>query len=190
MKPLYIPSPRQLVKQFLETDFYEDPDMIPNIELFPEACPISDSIADLEKWVNQQAITRTITTIWIHCTGTPVNTSVESIRRYWSNNLGWKNPGYHIVFSQEGYTVLQDLQYPTNGVRGHNAKGIHLSYVGGLQNGKAIDTRNLNQAQMLHATVQMLLLRWPHLDVRGHNEVSAKACPCFNVMQEFSYARK
>lgn len=187
MKALFIPSPRQLVTQFLESDFFEDPDIIPNIQEVPEICPISDSIPDLEFWIKNQTVRRNVNTVWIHCTGTSSTTSVESIRRYWANNLGWKNPGYHVIFSEKGYTILQDLQYPTNGVRNHNAQGIHISYVGGMRGSRVVDTRTVYQQQLLHATCQMLRNRFPNLNIRGHNEVSTKACPVFNVLKEFEY---
>ena len=190
MKQLYVPTESQL-KANSEQFFYEDPDLIIQDLLDDmETCPISSSIDELEKWVNEQIITRKVDTLWMHCTGTGTNATVTGITNYWRNNLGWKNPGYHVIFTLEGYTILQDLNLPTNGVAGHNARGIHISYIGGLEDGKAKDTRNVYQQQMFHAFAQMLRKKLPNINIRGHKEVSAKACPCFEVNQEFSYLLK
>lgn len=189
MKSLYLPSPKQLVKQFIENDFYEDPDLIYELLEEKETCPIYNSLKDLENWILNQTITRKIDTIWLHCTGTVNTATVTGITNYWKNHLKWKNPGYHILFSLNGFSTLQDLQFPTNGVRGHNSTGIHISYIGGLEKGKAKDTRNNYQQQLMHANVQILKRKYPHLNVRGHNEVANKACPVFNTAKEFSYAR-
>jgi hypothetical protein len=189
MNPLYLPSPSQLKKQFLETDFYEDPDtIIQGLINEAEQCKITKSIAEIEAWINNQVVTRELDTIWIHCTGTLPTVSWSAILRYWRVNLKWENPGYSIGIGQEGVTILQDLQYPTNGVRGHNLRGIHISTTSGLNaQGKIEDNRNVFQQQMTHAIVQMLLNRWPHLKVRPHYAVAKKACPAFDFEKEFKY---
>lgn len=188
MKALYIPSPRQLVKQFVESDFYEDPDVIKDIVNCQEQCPISKSIKEFQDWIENQVVTRNIDTLWLHATGTLPNVSWSAILRYWREALEWLNPGYGIGISANGWTALQDLQYPTNGVRGFNARGIHLATTSGLdKNGKIVDNRNTFQQTFTHSAVQIILRKWPHLKVRPHYAVSNKACPVFNFEKEFSY---
>lgn len=188
MKSIYNPTITQLSDKFDENLFYEDPDLIiSEIETQMEQCPINNTLGELESWIKNQIVTRKVDTVWIHCTGTRDDVSVSSILNYWKNKLGWRNPGYHIIFTKNGYSTLQDLQFPTNGVFGHNATGIHISYMGGLENNKAKDTRNNYQQQMLHAAVQILRNKFPDIKIRGHKEVSNKACPCFEVKDEFKY---
>ena len=52
-------------------------------------------------------------------------------------------------------------------------------------NMKPKDTRTPAQKQSLKKLVDELLKQYPNATVHGHNEFSNKACPCFDVKQEF-----
>ncbi len=193
--PIYnTPVTASATQTFSEDDYLEDPErIIGDLINEHENCPISTYIGEMEKWLRTQltGLTRDIDRIFIHCTGTATNARVSSIVNYWKNNLGWRHPGYHLIFPLEGFTALQDLNLPSNGVRGYNARSIHLCTIGGLdQDGAFSDTRNNSQQQLLHAAVQIIHNHIPNADILGHNEVSNKACPCYDARAEFAYLKQ
>ena len=123
---------------------------------------------------------RRIDYIVVHCTATPQNTTIESIQRHWRNVLGWKNPGYHYIIEADGkVTNLQPLHLPSNGVAGHNANSVHLSYIGGLQK----DDRTPEQKRSMLGLIRELQSQFASAKVRGHKDFPGvtKACPNFDV---------
>ena len=129
---------------------------------------------------------RTITEIVIHCTATRIdaNCTVESIRRY-HKSLRWHDIGYHYVIYPDG-SVRSGRPIEQVGAHcpGHNAQGIGIAYVGGLDaNGRPADTRTPLQRLALLQLVQDLMEEYNITAIHGHNEYAAKACPCFNVQQ-------
>lgn len=75
---------------------------------------------------------------------------------------------------------------------GHNAHSIGVCYIGGLdRDGKTPkDTRTGSQKLALEALVQLLQLNYPVATVHGHKEFANKACPCFDVEQEYKKSSK
>lgn len=144
---------------------------------------------------------RRIDNIVIHCTATPQTTTIESIRNYWKKNLGWQNPGYHFLIKPNGEAVnLQPIDKPSNGVAGHNANSIHLSYIGGVDGGgKAVDNRTIQQKETLLRLVKQFKAQFPAARVLGHRDFSPdrngngkvdsweriKECPCFDAIPEY-----
>lgn len=138
---------------------------------------------------------RIIKHIVLHCTATPATSTVESIQNFWQNTLGWKNPGYHKIIKADGTIVelLSESQI-ANGVKGHNANSLHVSYIGG-QNGK--DTRTNPQKKALKKVVKDWHAKYPEADILGHRDLSpdingdgiiepwewTKECPSFDVKE-------
>jgi len=126
----------------------------------------------------------------VHCTATPQNTTVDSILRYWRNELKWKNPGYHVIVKANGDAVeLLPITLVSNGVAGHNHDSIHISYIGGIDDsGRAKDTRTIAQK----ATILKYLKKWkamfPGAKIQGHRDFPGvkKSCPSFNAIPEYS----
>jgi N-acetylmuramoyl-L-alanine amidase len=132
---------------------------------------------------------REIKHIVLHCTATSQKATVEAIQRYWREQLGWKNPGYHYLISPSGEIhKLQPEDKSANGVAGHNANSIHVSYIGGIDaTGKAIDSRTLNQKIEMYFLVVDLLARYPGSTLMGHRDFPGvkKDCPSFDAKQWF-----
>lgn len=130
---------------------------------------------------------RTIDNIVIHCTATSQQTTVEAIQRYWREQLGWKNPGYHVLIEATGKAhELQPIEKPSNGARGFNANSIHISYVGGIDaHGKSIDNRTMAQKLQLASYIRAFRQRSPDAEVLGHCDLPnvQKDCPCFDVRE-------
>ena len=132
---------------------------------------------------------RKIEKIIVHCTATPEGRphTVEDIRR-WHKAQGFADVGYHFVVGLDGAVYRgRPLEMAGAHCRGQNAHSIGICYVGGLdaKDGSPKDTRTPSQRIALEALVLLLRLRFPRATVHGHNEFAAKACPCFNVAEEF-----
>lgn len=132
---------------------------------------------------------RKITEIIIHCSATAegLDFSVRDIRA-WHKAQGWKDVGYHYVVRLDG-TVQEGRPIDQAGAhcKGHNDRSIGICYIGGLAaDGRTPkDTRTTAQRAALRALVTRLQRQFPAATVHGHNEFAAKACPCFNVREEF-----
>ena len=132
---------------------------------------------------------RTIDWLVVHCTATPQTTTVASIQRYWRENLKWKSPGYHFLIEGNG-TVhnLQPINLPSNGVAGHNANSIHISYIGGVNGQRAVDNRTEAQKREILRLLTDLKKQFPNAKIQGHRDFPrvAKACPSFDAKTEYS----
>lgn len=131
---------------------------------------------------------RKITEIIIHCSATQEGKdfTVQDIDR-WHRQRGWDGIGYHFVIYRDGSIHAgRSLQRVGAHCLGHNANSIGICYIGGLsKDGKPKDTRTAVQRKALVELVNKLRLEFPLASVHGHNEFAAKACPCFDVSQEF-----
>jgi N-acetylmuramoyl-L-alanine amidase len=144
---------------------------------------------------------RVIKYIVIHCTaGSQVETIPQLIKGFRSR--GWKNNGYHIVIDGDGLRHdITDIEKIANGVAGHNANSIHISYMGGvnMSTGKSEDNRTDKQKAMLLFVIRELRIKYPKAKILGHRDLSPdknkngsiekfewlKACPSFDAVQEY-----
>jgi N-acetylmuramoyl-L-alanine amidase len=169
----------------LTVEDYSDPEESIQLVNISETKPTCKNELELRNLISNFKFTRVIDEVYIHCTATSPTATVAAIEKYWKEKLHWKSPGYHIIFLADGsWTWLQDFNKPSNGVQGFNAKSIHLSYIGGVKDGKPFDTRTEGQKRMMRVAVEELekVLKFT---LRGHNERSNKACPSFNVQKQF-----
>jgi len=135
----------------------------------------------------------------IHCTATPEGREVTSDEiRHWHTDpvskggRGWKQVGYTDMFHLDGKRerlvknnedAYVDGWEITNGAVGYNSVSRHVVYVGGCAaNGKATkDTRTQKQREAMKAYVLDFHRRFPNVKIVGHNQLSAKDCPSFDV---------
>jgi len=135
----------------------------------------------------------------IHCTATPEGrlVSAEDIRRWHTDpkpqGRGWRQVGYsdmiHLNGEIQNLVNYDEDQWVesgeiTNGAKGFNSVSRHVVYVGGTdKDGNPKDTRTPHQHAALYAYVVETISKHPDIKVLGHNQVSNKACPSFNVPQ-------
>lgn len=128
---------------------------------------------------------RSITHIVLHCTATAQTAKVDSILKYWKNTLGWKSPGYHHIIKADGEVVdLLPIDQVSNGVAGHNAHSIHISYIGGVdKKGNAIDNRTETQKAAQIELLKKYKAMFPGVVICGHRDFPKvkKSCPSFDV---------
>ena len=131
---------------------------------------------------------RTIDEIIIHCTATAEgrDVTVDELRA-WHKQRGFKDIGYHYVVLLNG-EIVNGRPITMSGAhcKGHNAHSIGIAYVGGLDAcGKPADTRTEAQRAALKVAVRVLRDVFGDVPVLGHNDYVNKACPCFDVHEEF-----
>lgn len=124
---------------------------------------------------------RKINNIVIHCTGGSQDAEVENIQAYWRRK-GWRNDGYHFIIDYLGkLTVLQPIQKPSNGVRGHNKNSVNVAWIGG----KYEDNRTQMQKAALANIIRVLRVMFPEAEIKGHRDFDGvkKSCPRFDVVE-------
>lgn len=135
----------------------------------------------------------------IHCTATPEGREVsENDIRNWHTSPppkgnGWKQVGYTDLFHLDGSITRLvennedawvDNWEVTNGASGYNAVSRHIVYAGGVdKNARPKDTRTDAQRISLKNYVLDFHKRFPNVKIIGHNEVSKKDCPSFDVQK-------
>jgi N-acetylmuramoyl-L-alanine amidase len=133
-------------------------------------------------------------TIFIHCTATRPNwwdgatpqEKVEEVRNWHVQDNGWSDIGYHWLIDRDG-TVVQGRPETRQGAhaKGHNRDTLAVSLFGGHGSNASdnfADHFTPAQDAALRALIEGMQARHPTLvTVRGHNEVSNKACPGFQV---------
>jgi N-acetylmuramoyl-L-alanine amidase len=128
---------------------------------------------------------RKITHAVLHCTATPQSTTIKSIQRHWREVNKWKSPGYHWIILPDGTAVqLLTIDKVSNGVAGHNANSVHISYIGGVdKKGKAIDNRTPAQKATQIRLLRELKEQFPDIIVCGHRDFPGvtKECPSFDA---------
>jgi N-acetylmuramoyl-L-alanine amidase len=134
---------------------------------------------------------RQITKIILHCSATREgqDVSVETIRK-WHLNRGWSDIGYHYVIYLDG-SIHEGRPVNRSGAhtKGYNSKSIGVCYIGGVEkDGKTPkDTRTPEQDTALTNLITALLEMYPTATLHGHNEFANKACPSFDVQEEYKF---
>lgn len=127
---------------------------------------------------------REINKIIIHCSATreSQDVSIDTIRK-WHLDRGWRDVGYHIYFRKNGEIEHgRPLEQIGAHAKGHNRDSIGVCYEGGLDNeGKPKDTRTKLQVAVMVHTLYKLWVQHGKPEIIGHNEISKKQCPCFDV---------
>lgn len=129
---------------------------------------------------------RRIIYLFIHCSDTSSEHDVHAADiKKWHRERGWKKPGYHDLITRSGAIEhLLNFDQVANGVKGYNANSIHVCLIGGRENEEPTNNFTALQFNSLRRYIMQVRTKYPNIIIKGHNEVAARDCPCFNV-QEF-----
>jgi len=133
---------------------------------------------------------REINQIIIHCSATRPNQDigVDTIRKWHVEGNGWSDIGYHEVIRRNGL-IEAGRPHSKAGAhaKGHNKNSIGICLVGGVdKNNNAQFNFTRAQLMSLLGLVDGLKQKYPKAKVIGHNSVSSKECPSFDVAALFS----
>jgi N-acetylmuramoyl-L-alanine amidase len=132
---------------------------------------------------------RQIDKIIIHFSDTParMDIGVDEIMAWHTdpkpNGNGWDRGGYHFVVRRNGRVEeMEPVSRQAWHARGHNSHSIGICLVGGRgKDNRAEANFTHQQWAALFDLVERLTRRYPDAEVIGHNEVSNKECPGFDV---------
>jgi len=149
-----------------------------------------------------RGMTRKCRYIVIHCTSAPQNQSTQEMFNYWIRVNKWTTPGYHYEIDANGVIEqFQEIDVPSNGVKGYNAEAIHVSYKGGIDyKGRAVDNRTEFQKKSQYLIIDRLKYLFPNAAVLGHRDFSTdangngileswewiKSCPSYDVRDDLA----
>ena len=130
---------------------------------------------------------RNIDLIVIHCADTylRMDIGVKEIND-WHLQRGWSGCGYHFVVRLDGSIEIgRDIEKMGAHCKGYNRSSIGICYAGGKgDDGKPKDTRTDAQKKTMSALIINLQASNPNAEVKGHNELSNKACPSYDVQKD------
>lgn len=139
--------------------------------------------------------------VMVHCSATrddwmqgqSVQAKRDEIRRWHVDQRGWKDIAYAKVIDRDGAVADgRDLNKDGNvyddvgaGAKGWNSNAIHLCLLGGLGSTASDEfSKNYTNAQdrVLRYEIDQVF-KWlgREVEVIGHNDVAAKACPGFDA---------
>lgn len=119
-----------------------------------------------------------INKIVIHCSDSPNDRedTAEDIHR-WHKERGWDGIGYHYVIERKGKLVNGRPEYWQGAhASGHNKNSLGICLIG-------TDKFTIEQWSILENLVRKLLIKYPSSKIIGHNEISDKTCPGFDVQK-------
>ena len=130
---------------------------------------------------------RDIRKLFVHCSDTPMSMDIgaDTIREWHVTGRGWRDIGYTKVIKRDGTLEAgRPIEQTPAAQRGHNKYSIAVCLIGGRgKNGLPEFNYTAAQLGTLEALVWSYMDRFglERSDIFGHNDVSTKACPCFNV---------
>jgi N-acetyl-anhydromuramyl-L-alanine amidase AmpD len=119
-----------------------------------------------------------INKIVLHCSASPNGRedTAEDINR-WHIERGFDLIGYHYVIEVKGKLVAGRPEYHQGAhASGHNENSLGICLIG-------TDEFNVDQFAILDNLLRKLKIKYPNVDIIGHNEISDKTCPGFNVQK-------
>ena len=125
--------------------------------------------------------------IVIHCAATKASMDIglTEIRKWHVQDNGWRDVGYHYIIRRNGEVELgRSIRDTGAHAAGYNHKSVSVCMVGGMaEDNSAENNFTAQQWTALLDLVKQLKSNYPDADVIGHNEISEKECPSFDVQK-------
>ena len=116
--------------------------------------------------------------IVIHHTASTAKETVEQIHNFHINNNGWAGIGYHFYIRKDG-TIYKgrDEKYAGAHCENYNSVSLGICLEGNFEIEKPTD----NQLKSLSELLQHLKQKYGNVQVVGHRDLNATACPGKNL---------
>lgn len=103
--------------------------------------------------------------------------------REWHLKRGFSDIGYHWIIRRNGTVERgRDEDKPGAHAKGYNFDSIAICLVGGVDKNNNPDSNfTLKQFMTLDHIVSQKKLQYPGVKIKGHRDISKKACPSFDV---------
>ena len=125
--------------------------------------------------------------IVIHCAATKASMDIgtNEITDWHVNGNGWRDIGYHKVIRRNGVIENgRDLRDSGAHAAGYNHKSVGVCMVGGMADDNSAENNFTDkQWTALLDLVKQLKVDYNEADIIGHNEISQKKCPSFDVQK-------
>ncbi len=123
-----------------------------------------------------------INKIVVHCSDTPTGRDVTAAEIHkWHKDRGWDGIGYHYVIRIDGTVENGRPEYWKGAhASGHNKDSIGICLIG---QGDYTDKQEMSLIDL----IANIKARYKGIKIIGHNEVSKKLCPMFNVQKWLDY---
>ena len=124
--------------------------------------------------------------IIIHCAATKpsMDIDIDTIDS-WHRKRGFFSVGYHFVIKLDGTRQIgRSLDEVGGHAKGFNHRSIGICLVGGVtEDDHTVAENNFTKFQWveLEKLIEELLRSFPQAKVIGHNQISQKDCPSFDV---------
>ena len=125
--------------------------------------------------------------IVIHCAATKASMDIglTEIRKWHVQDNGWRDVGYHYIIRRNGEVELgRSIRDTGAHAAGYNHKSVSVCMVCGMAEDNSAEANfTAQQWTALLDLVKQLKSNYPDADVIGHNEISEKECPSFDVQK-------
>ena len=131
--------------------------------------------------------TRDINLIVLHCADSYSSMDIDvEVVTQWHLARGFNTIGYHFFIKRDGTIETgRDIDIPGAHAYGYNANSVGICYAGGKgDDGNPEDNRTDAQKKALAALLINLEVEHPMVEVKGHNELSSKSCPAYDVQED------
>ena len=110
---------------------------------------------------------------------------LTEIRKWHVQDNGWRDVGYHYIIRRNGEVELgRSIRDTGAHAAGYNHKSVSVCRVGGMAEDNSAEANfTAQQWTALLDLVKQLKSNYPNADVIGHNEISEKECPSFDVQK-------
>jgi N-acetyl-anhydromuramyl-L-alanine amidase AmpD len=110
---------------------------------------------------------------------------LTEIRKWHVQDNGWRDVGYHYIIRRNGEVELgRSIRDTGAHAAGYNHKSVSVCMVGGMAEDNSAEANfTPQQWTALLDLIKQLKIQYPEADVIGHNEISEKECPSFDVQK-------
>ena len=110
---------------------------------------------------------------------------LTEIRKWHVQDNGWRDVGYHYIIRRNGEVELgRSIRDTGAHAAGYNHKSVSVCMVGGMaEDNSAENNFTPHQWVALIIEIKKLSEMYPDAKIIGHNEISEKECPSFDVQK-------